>query len=161
MGIGEVSAILGVVELGFSLASALNTYVGDVSAAREDVASLCSEIEATVSHLKGLESLMVKNDETQAWDADGLLLAKRAVSDCDQIIKKLRKLVRKANWSDSAEDEDDEANKPFDGKDIDLSLFQKALWPRLKPDLEVCKGRLQMIKLDIILAHNAYMIGSV
>ena len=158
-GIGEASAIIGVVELGFSLAKALNNYVSNVSAAPEDVSSLGSEIEATLSHLRGLKTLIEKNEETEAWDEDGLALAKRSITDCDQIVKKLRRLVSKASWRNFESDEEFDT-RSLETSEIDLTLFQKALWPKFKPDLEICKSRLQMIKLNIILAHNAYMIGS-
>lgn len=47
-GIGEASAIIGVIQVGFSFATALNTYVSDVSEAGDDISSLISDIEATL-----------------------------------------------------------------------------------------------------------------
>jgi len=156
-GVGEASAIVGIVGLGFSIAAALNTYVSGVSAARDDVTSLSSEIEATLAHLRGLESLIRKNEDTKAWDRDGLELANRAIEDCEKIIKKLRRLVQKASWKDK----DDEDLEGFVKSEIDLSKFQRVLWPRLKPDLDLCKGELQRIKLNILLATSAYTLGTV
>ena len=155
-GIGEASAIISVVELGFSLATALNTYVCSVSAAPDDVSSLSSEIEATLSHLRGLESLITKNEETKAWDKDGLDLARGSITDCERIVKKLRRLLQKASRK-----ENENEQIAFVKSEIDLTKFERALWPRLKPQLEVCKSELQRIKLNIILAHHSYMIGTV
>jgi hypothetical protein len=157
--IGEASAIISVIELGFSLASVLNTYVSSVSAAPGDVASLSSEIEATVSHLRGLETLIKKNEENKVLDDNDLDLAKRCVGDCDRIVKKLRRLLQKANWRDRRNREVTE--KEVVKNEIDLSKFERVLWPRLKPQLEVCKAELQMVKLNMSLVHHAYMIGIV
>jgi hypothetical protein len=156
-GIGEASAIIAVVEIGLSLANALNTYVASVAAAPDDISNLSSEIDATLSHLRGLESLIQKNKETRAWDDDGLELAKRCIADCERIVNKLRSLLRKANWKDK----EGVDKKVVDRSEIDLSKFERALWPRLKPELQICKDELQGVKLNIILAHNSYMIGTV
>ena len=156
-GVGEASAVVGIVSLGFSLAAALNTYVSGVSAAPDDVLSLSSEIEATLAHLRGLENLIKKNEVTPVWDDDGLELAKRAIKDCERIIKQLRKLLRKASWR-ATKDEDMEG---FVKNEIDLNKFERVMWPRLKPDLDLCKGELQRIKLNILIATSAYTLGTV
>jgi len=148
---------MGVVSLGFGIAAALNTYVSGVAAARDDVSSLSSEIEATLLHLKGLRKLLTQNERTQAWDADGLETARGAIRDCENIIIKLRKLLRKASWKTTNDNE----LKGFISNEIDLSKFEAALWPRLKPDLDLCKGELLRIKFNILLANDAYMLGTV
>ena len=60
VGIGEASAVIAVVQVGFSLATALNTYTADVSDARDDISSLASDIEATFGQLCDLGKLIKK-----------------------------------------------------------------------------------------------------
>jgi len=107
-------------------------------------------------HLKGLEGLIAKNEETKGWDDDGLSLATKSIRDCEVIVKKLRRLLQKASWKGKEEEKE-----TFVQTEIDLNKFERALWPRLRPELEVCKGELQRIKLNIILANSSYMIGTV
>jgi hypothetical protein len=154
--LGGVSAVIAVVDLGFSLAAALNTYVTQVSTASDDVSNLSSEIEATLAHLRGLGNLVKKNEETKAWDNDGLELAKLSIKDCEKIIIKLRRLLQKANWKRG----DDDLGG-FEKNEIDLGKFERATWPRLRPDLEACKVELQRIKLNIVFVTSAYMLGTV
>ena len=152
-GIGEASAIVGVLQVGLSLATALNTYISDVSDAGDDITSLVSDIEATLSQLSDLDKLIEKNETTKAWSEDGLKNAKKCVTDCEKIITKLRKLLKKSTASATSEVNRDE---------IDVSKLEKALWPFIKPQLEVRRRELQSIKQDIMIAYSSYMtqIGS-
>lgn len=55
-GIGKASAAIGVTQVGLSLTYALNTYICDVSNARDDILSLVGDIEAKSRRLAGLPS---------------------------------------------------------------------------------------------------------
>ena len=119
-GIGEVSAIASVISLGFSLATTLNTFISDVTDARDDISSLISDIEATVGQLRDLGKLIEKNETTKARSEDGLRNAKKCVTDCERIIVKLRKLLNKSAASTtSVEVKRDE---------IDVSKLERSLW---------------------------------
>lgn len=151
-GIGEASAILSVTQVGFSFAKALNTYLSDVSDASDDISSLVSDIEATLGQLRDLGKLIEKNETTKAWTDDGLRNAKKCVTDCEKIIMKLRKLLKKSTASAAS----DEVNRD----EIDVSNFERALWPWIKPRLEERRRELQSIKQDIMIAYSAYMAQS-
>ena len=148
-GIGEASAIVGLVQVGFSLATALNTYVSDVSDAGDDISSLISDIEATFGQLRDLGKLIEKNEKTKAWSEDGLRNAKKCVTDCEKSITKLRKLLKKSTASATSE----EVNRD----DIDVSKLERVLWPFIKPQVEVRRRELQRIKQDIMIAYSSYM----
>src|SRR4051812_32287414 len=120
-GIGEASAILAVVDIGFKLAATLNAYVSSVIAAPDDISSLASEIDSTLSHLRSLESLITKNENTNAWDADGLELAKRSIGDCEKVVTKLRSLLQKSSFRDEG------VRKSFVGSEIDVSKFERVM----------------------------------
>lgn len=148
-GIGEASAIIGVVQVGFSLATALNTYISDVSDAADDISNLVSDIEATFGQLRDLAKLIAKNVVTKAWSEDGLRNAQKCVENCEKVIKKLRKLLKKSTASATTE----EVNRD----EIDVSKLERALWPFIKPQLEVRRKELQSIKQDIVIAYSSYM----
>ena len=148
-GISEASAIVGVIQVGFSFATALNTYISDVSDAGDDISSLVSDIEATFGQLRDLGKLIEKSESTNAWSEDGLFNARKCVTDCEKIITKLRKLLKKSTASaTSAEIKRD---------DIDVSKLERALWPFIKPQVEVRRRELQSIKQDIMIAYSSYM----
>ena len=148
-GVGEASAIVGVIQIGFSLAKTLNTYLSDVSEAGDDISSLVSDIEATFGQLRDLGKLIERNETTKAWTDDGLRNAKRCVTDCEKIISKLRKLLKKSTASATS----DEVTRD----EIDVSKLERARWPFIKPRLEVRRKELQSIKQDIMIAYSSYM----
>ena len=149
-GIGEASAVLTIVQLGFSFATALNTYMADLSDAGDDIASLVSDIEATFGQLRDLGKLIEKNEDTKIWSEDGLRNAKKCVTDCEKIIAKLRKLLKKSTASATSEE--------VTRDEIDVSKLERAFWPFIKPQAEVRRKELQSIKQDIMIAYSSYMI---
>ncbi|KAJ9233457.1 hypothetical protein DTO271D3_4620 [Paecilomyces variotii] len=153
-GIGEASAVIGVAQVGLSLASALNTYISDVSNARDDILSLIGDIEATSRQLADLQQLITRNETTKAWNENGLRNAQKCVTDCEKTIAKLRKLLRKSSISNSDSEPVGEVNRD----EIDITKFRQAMWPWYKPQLEVYRRELQGAKQDILIAYSTYMI---
>ena len=98
-GIGEASAIIGIVQVGFSLAAALNTYVSEIREAREDILELASDIDSTFLQLQDLGKLIEQNESTKAWSDGGVKLAQKCVTDCQKAVATLRKLLKKSTAS--------------------------------------------------------------
>jgi hypothetical protein len=147
-GIGEASAIIGIVQVGISLAITLNSYVSEVKEAQEDILELTSDIDSTLLQLRDLGKLIEQNDITHAWSDDGVMLAKKCVTDCEKVIAKLRKLLKKSTAS--------AASDQVTRDEIDVKKFEKALWPLYKPELLVRKQELRSIKQDILIAYATY-----
>ncbi len=147
-GIGEATAIIALAETGFSLARAINTYISDVSDAKDDILALSSDIDSTFRNLRDLANFIEKNETTKVWSDDGAENARKCVRDSELVIVKMRKLLKKATASDTSAE--------VDRDEIDITKFQKAKWPILKPELEVRRRELQIIKQDIILAYTSY-----
>src|ERR1700712_4740926 len=93
-GIGEASAIIGVVQVGFSLARTLNTYIGDFKDSRESIIGLAAELDATIIQVKELNSLVISS---KAASDGSKKLAEKCVKDSDRLIKKLVELLTKAH----------------------------------------------------------------
>jgi hypothetical protein len=147
-GIGEASAIIGIVQVGFSLAAALNTYVSEIREAREDILELASDIDSTFLQLQDLGKLIEQNESTKAWSDGGVKLAQKCVTDCQKAVAKLRKLLKKSTASAiSGEVVRDE---------IDVTKLERALWPVYKPELLIRKQELRSIKQDILIAYASY-----
>ena len=152
-GIGEASAIATFLQVGFSLATTLTTYIADVKEAPDEISSLATEIDATLRQVQELDNLLSANEETKGWNENGVILAKKCRTDAEKVVEKLVKLSGKSG-----------ADTPKTGtverKDLDISLFKKVSWPRFKPRVEVVKHELERTRIDILLARDYYNVKS-
>lgn len=153
-GIGEASAIIAVVSLGYSIQASLTTYVIDVREGKAEIASLTNELKATVIHIEELEKLLKENDVTHGWSKGGRFLAVKCITDCDAVLQKLQKLLAKAG-SGTASSTVVRRGVVRRG-DIVQTRLSTLTWPRLKPRLVAVKTELQKIKLDVLIAQSAY-----
>lgn len=147
--LGGAAAVIAIVQTAFSLASALNTYASGVQEAGDDILSLASQIDSTFGQLRDLGNLIERNNKTHAWSEDGLKNAQKCVGDCERILKKLLQLLQKSTVSVTSD-------KVGSG-DIDVTKFEKLLWPRYKPRLNVWRQELRSVKQDILIAYSTYM----
>jgi hypothetical protein len=145
-GIGEASAVIGVVQVGFSLARTLNSYIGDYRDSRDSIVSLASELDATIIQVKELNSL-VRNSKTASEGSKKL--AEKCIKDSDRLVKRLVELLTKARLP-----EDPEKIISISPGDIIPSRLTKAYWPFIKPQVDVVKSELQVMKTDILIARS-------
>lgn len=144
--IGEASAIIGVVQVGFSLARTLNTYIGDYKDSRDSIIGLAAELDATIIQVKELGSLV----KTSKVASDGSKkLAEKCVKDSDRLIKKLVELLTKAH-----QPEDPNAIVNIKPEDINVSRLTRAYWPLIRPQVDVVKSELHVMKTDILIARS-------
>lgn len=145
-GIGEASAVIGVVQVGFSLARTLNSYIGDYRDSRDSIVSLASELDATIIQVKELNAL-VRNSKTASEGSKKL--AEKCIKDSDRLVKRLVELLTKARLPDHPE-----AIIRITPGDIIPSRLTKAYWPFVKPQVDVVKSELQVMKTDILIARS-------
>lgn len=147
--LGGAAAVIAIVQTAFSLASAFDNYASGVQEAGDDILSLASEIDSTFGQVRDLGNLIEKNDKTHARSEDGLKNAPKCVGDyCERILKKLRKLLHKSTVSVTSD-------KVGSG-DIDVTKFEKFLWLRYKPRLDVRRQEFRSVKQDILIAYSTY-----
>jgi hypothetical protein len=144
--VGEASAIIGVVQVGFSLARTLTTYIGDYKDSRDSIIGLAAELDATIIQVKELNSLVISS---KAASDGSRKLAEKCVKDSDRLIKKLIELLTKARLP-----EDPDAIISINPGDIILSRLTKAYWPFVKPQVDVVKSELHVMKTDILIARS-------
>lgn len=146
--IGEISAIVGVLQAGFSLATTLHSYVGDYKDARDDIISLAAEIEATLNQVQALDDLVKTNKAAKSLDNSGSKQADACVTESDKLVKKIIKLLAKAGVAESP-------NRVVKLEDINVSRFTRAYWPIwYKPSVEVIKRQLDSLRIKILLARS-------
>jgi hypothetical protein len=147
-GVSGVSAVVAIAQLGFSLATTLNTYVADVRNGRDDIANLANEIEATVIHVEELDKLIEENSITHGWNQNGLKIAKKCCTDCQTALTQLRTVFSKTGAAISG--------NIVTRNDIDISILNRLTWPSQKGRLAILKQDLQRVKIDILIALNTY-----
>lgn len=132
--------------MGFSLARTLNTYIGDYKDSRDSIIGLAAELDATIIQVKELGSLV----KTSKAASDGSKkLAEKCVKDSDRLIKKLVELLTKAH-----QPEDPNAIINIKPEDINVSRLTRAYWPLIRPQVDVVKSELHVMKTDILIARS-------
>lgn len=148
-GIGEASAVIGVVQVGFSLARTLSTYIGDYKDSRESIISLAVQLETTILHVRELNTLVRSSEAAGSVSEDSRKVAENAVTNSKRLIAKLVKLLTKADLPD-----DPDAIINIKPGDIDVRTLTKFYWPLVKPQVDVVALELQSMKTEILLARS-------
>ena len=148
-GIGEASAVIGVVQVGFSLARTLSTYIGDYKDSRDSIISLAVQLETTILHVRELNTLVRSNEAAGSVSEDSRKVAENAVTSSKRLIEKLVKLLTKADLPN-----DPDAILNIKPGDIDVRTLTKFYWPLVKPQVDVVNLELQSMKTEILLARS-------
>lgn len=141
--------MIGVVQVGFSLARTLNTYIGDYKDSRDSIISLAAELDATIIQVKELNSFVESNKSSKVLGEGSLKLAEKCTKDSDRLVKRLVELLTKARLPD-----DPAAIVNIKPEDIVVSRLTRAYWPLVKPQVEVVRSELHVMKTDILLARS-------
>ena len=90
---GTASAVLGILQVGFSLAKAIRETVKDYKDAADDLISLAQEIESTLYLVSQLDRLVVDNKKTGTFNNGGLAELNRCLKNTEQIVEALVELL--------------------------------------------------------------------
>jgi hypothetical protein len=137
-------ASLHFVQLGYSLATALSTWLGRGNRARETLSGLGSDIEGLLRHVEELEKLLKANDETKGWNRNGVHEAQKCMFRAESLIKKTLVLLRKAR-----------ANLPvvdiLEPQDVTREALEVISWSRFSGRAREIKRELQLIRTSVLL----------
>lgn len=97
--VGTASAVLGILQVGFSLAKAIRETVKDYKDAADDLISLAQEIESTLYLVSQLDRLVVDNKKTGTFNDGGLAELNRCLKNTEQIVEALVELLTKTGIS--------------------------------------------------------------
>lgn len=97
--VGTASAVLGILQIGFSLAKAIRETVKDFREAEDDLKSLAEEIESTLYLVSQLDKLVVDNKKTGIFNDGGLAELNRCLKSTEQIVEALVALLTKTGVS--------------------------------------------------------------
>lgn len=147
--VGGASAVLAVLQVGFSLARTLSTYIGDYKDARESIISLAGELDTTITQINELNALVENTESAAQLNENSRKLAKQCVDDSDRLIKRLVHLLTKAQLP-----EDPGQIVIIKPEDISVDRLTKVYWPWVKPQVDVVKSELFVMKQNILLARS-------
>ncbi|KAK4540626.1 hypothetical protein LTR36_009057 [Oleoguttula mirabilis] len=150
-GVGEISAVIGLVQFGFSLATQLTTYIGDYQDAYDDITGLANQITATYRQVEELQSLIAQNAITSAFSDAALSEAEDCCVKAQKLAQRLWKLLGKSRATFPQ-------GRRIEADDVDLSVFSRAQWPRFKPRVEQHKTELLILKQDILMVMVMYRL---
>ena len=148
-GIGEAASIIGVIQFGFSLAKTLNEYVGEFQNAAQNITSLANEIETTYRQGEELEQLLQSNKTTRGFSDSARINAESCCLKAVRLGEDLWQLLRKSNVGRPK-------GRDVQRDDLNLSLFDRAIWLRFKPRIEEAEKKFLLLKLDIAIAIVSY-----
>lgn len=97
--VGTASAVLGILQVGFSLAKAIRETVKDYKDAADDLISLAQEIESTLYLVSQLDRLVVDNKKTGTFNDGGMAELNRCLKSTEQIVSALVELLTKTGVS--------------------------------------------------------------
>lgn len=146
-GVGEASAVLSTIQIGFSLAKTLYACVGDYRSAREEIISLATDVEATLTQAQELDQLVASNESHRLLNERGLRLAEKCNNDFRAMVQKLLKLLTKAGVPERQ-------MQAISLNDIDVSKFRRAAWVVYKPEVTVAKRELDRIRITMLIARS-------
>ncbi|KAM0721374.1 hypothetical protein Q7P37_002298 [Cladosporium fusiforme] len=145
--VGEVSAVLGLVEAGFSLAKAIRTAVQDYQDAKNDIGSLADDIETTLALVSNLDTLIRDNDITPTFDQNGIQIARKCVKSAGRIVEDLLKLLTLAGVPR-------DPHSKIKSEDIKVSCFERLGWLRIKSRVKVKREELNGVRLEVLVAKT-------
>lgn len=141
-GLGEATAIIGVAQLGFSLAKTLNVFIGDYKDARQTLTRMGAEIESTSLAMERLGNLAQKG---RLYGNRGVLEAAGLANRYSDAIAEIRAMLKKKNKTIN--------QNAVNPDEIELSSFQRIQFAFLKPKLEISQLEVSRIKADLTLTY--------
>ncbi|KAK4892418.1 hypothetical protein LTR27_009074 [Elasticomyces elasticus] len=154
-GLDEAAAILTFVEVGFSVAKALKTYIENYRDAPSDVKQLARDLESAMGYVKELEAMLAENAKKTVLAPGALSEAQRCIHHANVVVKALVGLLSRGNKQEvSAE--------PLKPEDLDMSRLQQMTWPLQKNAFVKVKNELHSLtsKIMIFLALYASKASS-
>lgn len=150
-GIGEASAIISVVQFGFSLATQLKNYYDDFHDAGEDITNLANSLTSVCSNAQELQKLIDKDVLEHGFTPHASLDAQTCCMQTQKLADKLWKMVCKPNKGEFPK------GRMVVKDDIEFNKF-RFQWPLWKPQVEKHKAELNYLDLKIMMVKKDYRV---
>lgn len=151
-GIGEVSAIITIADVGITLSKALIAYVGEVKDAGLQIQGVADEISSVSDRLKEAAELAERNTSTRLFSEEGLRRLRSLAASCEGVLDQIRDILK---WTIVGFDPDH-----LSGDKIDISRLAKLRWPLIQSKLDLPRARLVTLKIDLLLLYDSVKLAS-
>lgn len=143
--VGSASAVISVVQVGFSLAKSIREVLKDYKDATEDLVSLAETIESTMVLVAELETLVRDKDQSKSFSAGGLKTIRKCCRDAGTVVEDLVQLLTKTGAAKNAA-------VIIEAKDLEISRFVRVNWLSRKSQVKDRQEDLQRIRIEATLA---------
>ena len=140
--VGTASAVLGILQVGFSLAKAIRETVKDYKDASDDLISLAQEIESTLYLVSQLDRLVVDNKKTRTFNDGGLAELNRCLKNTEQIVQALVDLLTKTGVSHPS-------GTKVNPENLIISRPHRRKWLGQKPRVKEKQEELNKVRLEV------------
>lgn len=147
--IGTASAILGVAQLGFTIAGTLFSFVSSIKGASTRIRRIQDDIERTALYARRLEGFVVDHNDQPCFNEDELENAQNILRDCELVFLEIRKLILDTGSKDKpANDELKMA------KELDVSWQTRVSFPVLRKLLVEPSAHLAALRSHMALLYS-------
>ena len=140
--LGAGSAVVGVLQVGLSLAKAIRKTVKDYKDAADDLTSLAQDIEKTLFLVSQLKRLIVDNEKTGTFSDGGVAELNRCLKSTEQIFDSLVALLTKTGVSHAPGTE-------IKSEDLIISRSSRMKWPGQKSRVKDKQKDLDKVRLEL------------
>lgn len=141
-GVSGASAVLGILQVGFSLAQAIRETVKEYKGAGDDLRKLARDIDRTLYVVSRLETLIAESDTNGSFDSGGLETMKECQKHTEQIVEALIALLTNSGVSYKPEAK----IKP---SDLVISRSNRMSWLGRKAHVKEKQEELKDIYLEV------------
>lgn len=141
--VGTASAVIGIVQVGFSLAKAIRETVKDYKDAADDLIGLAQDIESTLHLVSELEVLVLENDKTGMFNVGGLAELNKCHKNTERIVEALVELLTKTGISH-------QPGTKIKPEDLIISRSNRRNWLGQRSRVKDKQEELNKVRLEVI-----------
>jgi hypothetical protein len=152
--IGGVSAILGVAQLGFTLAGTLVGFISDIQGAKASINGIQEDVEGTAACAGRLGNLIANHDKQPCFSPQELEAGKRVLLTCETVFLEIRKLLLDTGSKEKPTDQEIAL-----GTELEVRWSKRLTWPVLKQRLVEPRSHLEVLRSRMTLLYTGVSLG--
>jgi hypothetical protein len=144
--IGAASGVLGVAEVGFSLAATLYKYASSVKSAEKELKAIAKDVELTSKVLKQTHEQIQRDQNVKLCTSEALDLTSDVLSGCQDAFREVDEALKGSIKTDAN-------GKPS------VTIGARMKWPLKSGKLEVLRANLEKLKTTLLLMLSVLAYG--
>lgn len=154
-------SVAGLAGFGVQLVQVLNQYAGSAADSKGRIRAVSNDIKLTIEVLNVFKNNMELEAHRQCMSDGAETLAMEAIQMCEDIFRKIEKLLHGAGGASGATHSAGNCSAPT-RKEHTISFLQKLKWPLVEPKLNMLRGNLEKVKttLQLLMSVVTYAVMS-